>query len=574
MPGRPLPDSPAGFATATWADIAPYYDALADEPITRESVEEWLSAWSRLDELVSDAATLATIAYTGNTADPEAEAAHLRFSADIVPHVEEQDVRLAGRLLELGYTRPGLEQMVARFRTDAEIYREANISRFAELEALGASYQKITGTMTVAFDGERKTVAQMQPYLLSPDRATRERAFRAAAQPYIAARDELADGFDQMFALRQQVAATAGFATFQDYIFASYHRFDYTPADCERFHQAVEHAVVPAVERMLRRRRDRLAVDVLRPWDVQVDPYRTSPLHPFRTTEEFVAGGRRIFQRVDACLGEEFGLMADAGLLDLDNRGGKAPGGYCTTLQASGRPFIFMNAVGIPDDVTTLLHESGHCFHSFAAHHFPLVWQRQTGMEAAELASMSMELLASPHLAQPSGYYTPRDARHARLAHLEDVLMALAHIASVDAFQRWIYTSGQGGDRDARDRAWLEIRARFEPAVDWSGLETERVARWYRQLHIFLAPFYYIEYGIAQLGALQVWRNSLHDPAQAVADYRHALSLGGTRPLPEIYAAAGARLIFDPEGMGELVSLLEERMTELRERIEDSAAVA
>jgi oligoendopeptidase F len=223
-----------------------------------------------------------------------------------------------------------------------------------------------------------------------------------------------------------------------------------------------------------------------------------------------------------------------------------------------------MNAVGVPDDVQTLVHEAGHCFHDFAAHALPYAWQRHTGHEAAELASMSMELLAMPYLAKPEGYYSLEDARSAWLEHLEDVLTSLVHIASVDAFQAWIYTNAAGGDAAARDAKWLELRARFEQGVDWSGLDRERVARWYRQLHIFELPFYYIEYGIAQLGALQVFRNAVRNERDAVAAYKRFLALGGTRPLPELYKAAGVELIFDAARMKELVAFVEERIEMLR----------
>jgi oligoendopeptidase F len=256
--------------------------------------------------------------------------------------------------------------------------------------------------------------------------------------------------------------------------------------------------------------------------------------------------------------------MIDERLLDLDSRKGKAPGGYCETLHFRGRPFIFMNAVGLVDDVMTLMHEAGHAFHAFAAHAQPLIWQRHPGSEAAELASMSMELLAGPHLAQPVGFFTDEDFRSAWLEHLEDVLLSLVHIAAVDAFQDWIYTSADGGDAAARDSAWLRVRARFERGVDWTGLDRERVARWYRQLHVFQYPFYYIEYGIAQVGALQVWRNSIRDRSGAVARYREALGLGAVRPLPEIYRAAGARLSFDSATMGELVDLVEGEIDRVR----------
>ncbi len=558
-----LPASPDAFASATWPEIAPYYERLAAAPLDAATVEAWLAEWSRLEELVGEAGTLAMTAYTGDTADPALEASYLRFSTEVFPQMDEQQVRLARRLLELGWSRPDLEQLLAQFRTDAAIFREENVPLFAELEAHGAAYQKITGGLTVLWDGERKTIPQLQPHLQSRDRAERERAFRLGAGAYLAKRDELAALFDRMYDLRQRVARIAGFDDYEQYVFQAKHRFDYTPADCRRFHAAVESTVVPAVERLFEERRRRLGLASLRPWDLGVDPEQRPALRPFETTGEFVGAAQRIFAAVDPELGAQFALMAEEGLLDLESRAGKAPGGYCTKLPFRGRPFIFMNAVGVADDVNTLVHEAGHCFHAFLGHRQPFIWQRGTGSEAAELASMSMELLAAPHLAAPVGYYSPLDARRAQVEHLEDVLISLPHIASVDAFQSWIYSSGMGGDAAARDAAWLAIRARFEPGLDWSGLEAERVARWYRQLHIFEYPFYYIEYGIAQLGALQVWRRSLEDPAGAVADYKRALALGATLPLPDLYAAAGAHLTFDSATMGELVGLIEEQLAAL-----------
>lgn len=560
----PLPPSPESLADATWEDIAPYYESLAEQPLTLENVEEWLASWSRLEELVGEASVLASIAYTSDTTDPAKEAAHLRFAAEISPRRDEQEVRLARRLLELGWSRSDMEMALRRFATDAEIFREENLPHFAALEELESGYEKVVGAITVDWEGERKTVAQLQPFLKSPQRPVRERAFRAMAAPYMSARDELADLFDEMYARRQRIAHNAGFADFRGYIFAAKHRFDYTPEDCARFHRGVEATVVPALGRLHAERSRTLRLTPLRPWDLHVDEQAAPPLVPFQGADELVARSRRVFERVDAELGERFRDMAEAGLLDLESRPGKAPGGYCATLPFRGKPFVFMNAVGVPDDVSTLVHEAGHCFHSFATRALPYVWQRRTGMEAAELASMSMELLAMPHLARPDGFYEPPDVRRAWLEQLEDTLAGLAHIACVDAFQAWLYTSGQGGNREARDAVWLEIRQRFEPSVDWSGLEGERIARWYRQAHIFVAPFYYIEYGIAQLGALQVWRASLEDPLRAVTNYKSALALGGTRPLPEMYAAAGAALMFDGESMAPLVDLLERRIMELR----------
>jgi oligoendopeptidase F len=565
-----LPSTPAALSKARWEDIVPYFDDLAERPLDETTIEGWLHSWSTLEELVTEAAALAMIAYTIETADPEKEADHLRFSTEILPKMEERSVELARRLVESGYRTVALETTLARFRTAIEIFREANVPVFSELEELSARYQRITGSMTVEWEGQERPLPQLQPFLKSPDRAVRERAFRAAASPYVGKRDELAGLFDRMYELRQRAARNAGFANFRDYIFPAKFRFDYTPADCERFHDAIEQTVAPAVERMLAVRRRRLSLETLRPWDLAVDPYRKTPLRPFSTTEEFVGRARSVFGQVDPSLGSEFQTMIDERLLDLDSRKGKAPGGYCETLHHRGRPFIFMNAVGLVDDVMTLLHEAGHAFHAFASHQQPLIWQRHPGSEAAELASMSMELLAGVHLSQPVGYFTAEDHRSAWLEHLEDILLSLVHIASVDAFQTWIYTSGEGGDAAARDAAWLRIRRRFERGVDWSGLDRERVARWYRQLHVFMYPFYYIEYGIAQIGALQVWRNSRRNQAGAVARYREALALGAVRGLPEIYRAAGAELTFDAAKISDLVRLVESEIERVRSELPGS----
>jgi oligoendopeptidase F len=358
-----------------------------------------------------------------------------------------------------------------------------------------------------------------------------------------------------------QTARNAGFAEYESYAFRAKCRFDYTPADCRRFHEAVEAVVVPAVERIMARRRASLGVTTVRPWDTAPDPEGREPIRPFREARELIDTSRRIVGRVAPAFGAQFQAMMDGQLLDLDVRKGKAPGGYCETLQYRGRPFIFMNAVGVLDDVSTLLHEAGHAFHAFEAHAQPLIWQRHPGLEMCELASMSMELLASPYLGKESGgFFSDEELARARVEHLEDVLVTLSHVASVDAFQSWIYTSGAGRDRDARDEAWLRVRSRFERGIDWSGLDRERITRWYRQLHIFLYPFYYIEYGIAQIGALQVWRNSLKDQPGAVERYRQALVQGNTRSLPELYRAAGVEFTFDARVIGELVAQVEEEL--------------
>jgi oligoendopeptidase F len=563
--GLTLPGSPDAFKNATWEDILPYYDALAVRPLDLSNVEAWLADWSAFESLLSEAGALASFAYTCDTSDPAREEAQLRFGTQISPRAREQRVRLQARLVELDYERPGLETTVQRFRNQMQLFSAANVPLFAQLSKLETEWSKVNGAMTVEWDGEEKTPSQLLPFLQSNDRSLRERAFTLRAKPYIEQRDALAEIFDRMYDLRQHVAQNAGFDNFRDFTHREKNRFDYTPEDCLRFHEAVETSVLPAVKRIMDRRRRQMRLDSLRPWDVTADTMGRPALRPFEDIPTFIDRAGAVFGRVDPDFRTYYRSMADADLLDLDNRKGKAPGAYCQTLAFRKMPLIFMNAVGVDRDVSTLLHESGHAFHSLEASKLPLLFQRHPGSEMAEVASMSMELLAAPFIDQESGgYYSAEDARRSRAELLEGILLFFPHCASVDAFQHWIYLEEDGRDADARDRKWLELRTRFEgPSVDWSGLDAERIARWYQQPHFFGSPFYYIEYGIAQLGALQVWRNSLQDGPDAVRKYREALALGATRALPDLFKAAGARLIFDSDGMGELISLVEQELAKL-----------
>jgi oligoendopeptidase F len=560
-----LPESPDAFKEATWDDVRPFYEELASRPLDVTSVESWLADWSRFESLLSEASALAGFDYSCDTADPARESAQLRFGAQISPKAQEQRVKLQGRLVTLGYVRAGLETTVERFRNQMRVFNEANVPIAAQLSRLTTTWSKLIGAMSVEWDGVEKTPAQLLPYLESPDRSVRERAFKLRAKPYSEQRAAISDIFDDMYDLRQRTAINAGFENFRDYAHQEKNRFAYTPGDCMRFHEAVEKAVLPAVGRILDRRRRTMKVDRLRPWDTTVDPLGRPALTPFADIDTFVGRAGAVFGHVDPDFRSYFEAMVDANLLDLENRKGKAPGAYSQTLSFRKQPLIFMNAVGVDDDVRTLLHESGHAFHSFEAARLPILFQRHPGSEMAEVASMSMELLAAPFIGEASGgYYDEDEERRSRIEHLEGIVMFFPHCASVDAFQQWIYVEDAGRDRDARDAKWLELRARFEgDGVDWDGLDRERIARWYQQPHFFSSPFYYIEYGIAQLGALQVWRNSLKDRKEAVRKYRAALALGATRPLPELFEAAGARLIFDSAGMSELIAVVEEEIAKL-----------
>ncbi len=358
--------------------------------------------------------------------------------------------------------------------------------------------------------------------------------------------------------LRKTIATNAQCDTYRDYRWIQLLRFDYTPENCAEFHDAIQQVVVPAAKQIYEKRRRQMGVDTLRPWDLAVDPLGRAALRPFGDASELGAKCGAMFERVDPQLGEYFGVMRREKLLDLENRKGKAPGGYCTHFAYAGHPFIFMNAVGIHDDVQTMLHEAGHAFHVFETNDLPFAQQKETSMEFAEVASMSMELLAGPYLAKRfGGFYSEADAARARIEHLEENLLFWPYMALVDAFQHWVYTHHEAAANAAEcDAKWGELWDRFMVSIDYAGFEDFKVTGWHRKLHIHCYPYYYVEYGLAQLGAVQVWRNSLADRAGAVAAYRKALALGGTASLPALFDAAGAKLALDAPTLQEAVDLM------------------
>lgn len=556
-----LPDNVEEFNGQDWQAVEPYYQELADRSLTPETAAAWLRDWSKLEALLQDTFTLLNTAYHLDTENAEKQAAVARFLAEIYPKALIANERLKRKLIESGVDLPEQAIMLRGFRNDLELFREENVPLISQVEQLSLQYQQIMGAMTVQFDGQERTVQQLLPYLLRTDRTVREAAWRAGRERQMQDRAALHDLFDQMLAARRQIAANAGFANYRDYRFRELGRFDYTPDDCRKFHAAIEQVVVPAVQKRLARRREKMGLDALRPWDLAVDPAGRPPLKPFEQVDTLIAKSQAIFRHVDPTLAGYFDTMARENLLELDNRKGKAPGGYCTTFYIRQRPFIFMNAVGVHGDVQTLLHEGGHAFHSFEMNPLPLIWNSNIPMEIAEVASMSMELLAAPYITE---FYSPAEAARARLEHLEGTLSFLPYMAVVDAFQHWMYENPDHSHAE-RDAKWLELHARFMPGVDWSGLEEERASLWQRQLHIYEVPFYYVEYGIAQVGAWQVWQNSLRDPRAALQNYRAALALGYTRPLPELYHAAGADFFAfgDESRLAELVALIEGQLASL-----------
>ena len=522
-----------------WSQIEPLFDALDARPIdTRDQLEGWLDDWSELIACIHEEGSVRHIRMTIDTVNEDYENAYLHFISEIQPKLKPRQHALQERYVsspargELSDYYDVLDRSTVN---DVELFREDNVPLETEDQKLGQRYQKLTGAMTVQFQGEERTLQQMARFLEEPQRDVRQEAWELVTERRLQDRETLNEIYDELLKIRQTRAENAGFENFRDYAFRLRERFDYSPEDCVEFQDAVETHIVPLKRELEQQRQDALGVEALRPWDLEVDPHNRDPLRPFTSADELIDGCAKVFSKVDLELGSQFQQMADLGLLDLESRKGKAPGGYQAMLAERRFPFIFMNAVGRNGDLRTLLHEGGHAFHTFAARDEPLVQYRHAPIEFAEVASMSMELLSHPHW---EVFYDADSAERARQDHLERIADILPWIATIDAFQHWIYTH-PGHSVEQREETWLQLRTRFGGVDDWSGFETARRNEWHRQLHLFLIPFYYIEYGIAQLGSLGMWLQAQEDPQKALANYRSALGLGGSRPLPELFDAAG-----------------------------------
>ncbi|MGH7950465.1 MAG: M3 family oligoendopeptidase [Limisphaerales bacterium] len=546
-----------------WPQIAPLFDQLKNRaPQIKSSaeLEQWLFDWSELDAALGEESTRRYIAMTCHTDNADAEKAYLHFVENIEPQLKPREFALE----KIYVAHPLREQLPQKrfhvfdrdVKNHVELFRPENVPLETEEAKLSQQYQKLSGVLTVNFCGEEKTLVQMGRYLEEPDRALRREAWELVAKRRLQEADKFDEILDAQIKLRQQIAQNAGFKNYRDYSFRKFGRFDYTPDDCKKFHGAVEKEIMPIVRELQAQRRAQLKLEKLRPWDLAVDPLNRPPLKPFAQVGEMVSRTQKIFDSLDGELARGFKQMDDLKLLDLDNRKGKAPGGYQSTLSESRLPFIFMNAVGLQRDVETILHEAGHAFHALATREEDLYPYRSAPIEFCEVASMSMELLGNEFIEE---FYSAADAKRARRVHLEGIVGIFAWIATVDAFQHWIYTH-PNHTRDERRKAWLDLMDRFNGDVDWSNYENARANLWHRQLHIFLHPFYYIEYGIAQLGALQVWANSKRDKAKALNDYKKSLALGGSRPLPELFSAAGCHFEFSQETIRPLAKMLREEL--------------
>lgn len=540
---------PGGFDPSNVEAVEGLYSKLeACDVSTREALEAFILDWEELSAVLEEENIASYVDMSSDTSNADYEARYMRYVENIMPVFEQRGFAIKQKIVgspavsDLG---PNYAMLLRDIKAEVGLFREENVPLSMEEIKLGQEYEKLTGNETAEFEGKTYTLTQLRPFLQEPDRRVREGAWRARAQVKLQDAATVDGIFDKMYELRSRIAHNAGFANYRDYMFQAYKRFDYTPEDCLGFHAAIEKHVVPLVQADWERRRHLLGLGSLRPWDTDVDPYAAKPLRPFETVDRLKEGGKRVVSQVDPQLGDFLDTMVRDGLLDLENRPGKAPGAYCISLPDSLVPYIHMNAVGMKHDVDTLLHEGGHAFHYFLARDLPLKSYHSTGAEFSEVASMSMELLSRPYMSE---FYSEEELGRLLDDQLRTVLSMLPWIAMLDSFQHWVYTAEDHGP-EARRAKWREIEQRFRPGLDWTGLEQYRDIGW-QYLHVFVYPFYYVEYGIAQLAALQVWLRSLEDLRGAVEAYKQALSLGGSRPLPELFQAAGLQFGMDDRIVG------------------------
>lgn len=566
-----LPTDANSILALTWSDYEPIYQELEVRPLSSETIEAWLKDWSRVAETADEHYWRLYIATTVNTADAAVGEAFNKYLENIQPAVKIAEQKLKDKLLASGLSPKSFETALRMMRAESEIFTEENLPLLANEEKLGVEYHKVTGSLSILWEGEERTPQQMYSVLCDPDRSIRQRAWEALDARRSQERQTINGIWERFLAIRTKIAEVAGMPDYRAYAWKQKFRFDYSPEDCRSFHAAIRQVFVPAAERVYERRKRRLGIEAIRPWDVYVDPRGVAPIKPYETMDEFKTKLHAIFKNVDPEFGNYFQIMMDEDLLDLESRKNKAPGGYSLGLHVAHRPFVFINNTHTPFDVQTMLHEGGHAFHEFErAHcHFYQRGEIYLPAEFAEVASMSMELLASPYKTKEhGGFYTDQEHARTMIELLEDIIIILPYIALVDAFQHWIYENpGLSSEASNCEEKWGELWDQYMVGIDYSGLEDSKKTYWHRQGHIFGSPFYYVEYGLAQLGAVQVWANARRDQKKAVSDYRKALALGATVPLPELFAAAGAKFAFDAGTLTEVLDLLEEAIGEMEAKL-------
>jgi oligoendopeptidase F len=556
LPRKFLPED---FTITTWDKLEPYFLELEQREINSSAeLEDWLRDSSELEAVVSEDASWRQIRMTCDVESKELQQAFAYFMMEIQPKIQPIADRLNRKLID----NPYLKQLdhekfftyIRNVKKSIDLYRDENVPIQAELSVMQQQFGQIAGKMTVEVNAKEYTLQQAAKFLENPDRRLREEVYRKINERRLQDRNELNHLYTQLVEKRDSIAKNAGFKNYRDYKFIELGRFDYTKQECFQFHEAVKQQVLPLVNEINERKKDKLGLDTLRPWDVEAEPGNVKPLHPFETADELLGKSIDVFERLQPFFADCLRKMKAMNRLDLESRKGKAPGGYNCPLAETGAPFIFMNAAGQMHDVTTMLHEGGHAIHSFLTHPLELSGFKEYPMEIAEVASMAMELFT---MDQWKIFFANEDELlRAKEQQLERVITIFPWVATVDKFQHWVYENPNHTEEE-RAQNWMRILNEFtSPVIDFSGLEEYRRYAWQRQLHLFEVPFYYIEYGIAQLGAIGLWKQYKAKKEQALNNYTNALALGGTKTLPELYKAAGLKFDFSSEHIRSLMEFV------------------
>ncbi len=560
---------PEDFTVTAWEKLEPYFKNLLEREInSKNELEQWLKDVSELEAVLSEDGCWRQIKMTCDTENKQLQEAFTLFMMEIQPKAQPWADKLNHKLVDCPFTKELDQQkfftLLRTVKKNIELFREENIPLLAELNVMQQQYGMICGKMTVNVNGQEYTLQQATKFLEHNDRSLRESVYRKIGNRRLQDKEALNELFSKLLEKRHRVAVNAGFINFRDYKFVEMGRFDYNPEDCFRFHRAVKEKVMPLVNDIYERKKKKLAVETLRPWDLEAHSADEKPLNPFKSGDELIEKSIACFNQLYPFFADCLRKMKSMGHLDLDSRKGKAPGGYNCPLAESGAPFIFMNAAGQMDDVTTLLHEGGHAVHSFLVHPLELNSFKEYPTEIAEVASMAMELFTMDYW--HVFFNDEQEMKQAKEHQLERVITIFPWIATIDKFQHWLYENPSHSDEERMEK-WTEIFNEFtSPELDVSGLEEYRRWFWQKQLHLFEVPFYYIEYGIAQLGAIGLWKQFKENKEQALNNYTTALAYGGTKTLPDLYRAAGLQLDFSPVVVGELMDFVLREMTAFTKR--------
>ena len=557
---------PADFILTDWAGLEPLFIELTNRTInSKEELENWLQDLSELEAFISEDACWRQIKMTCDTTDKSLEDAFTYFCMEIQPQMQPYADALNKKLIACPFTE-ALDKAeyftyLRSVKKSIDLFRTENIPLQAELSVLQQQYGTIAGKMTIEMNGQEYTLQQAAQFLENEDRAVREEAYKKIQERRLQDKDAMHELFTSLIQKRHQVAVNAGFENYRDYKFVELGRFDYTKEDCFQFHEAVKLHVLPLIDKIYARKKQKLGLDVLKPWDTEAEPSGTKPLRPFTDGKDLYEKSVACFEQLNPFFADCLRKMNELKHFDLESRKGKAPGGYNCPLAESGAPFIFMNAAGQMSDVTTMVHEGGHAIHSFLAHPLSLSAFKEYPMEIAEVASMAMELFTMNHW--QSFFDNDTDLNRAKEHQLERTITIFPWIAIIDKFQHWVYEN-PNHTIEERTNNWTAILKEFSTnSIDYTGLDMYRAIGWQRQLHLFEVPFYYIEYGIAQLGAIGMWMQYQKNPNQALENYMNALALGGTKTLPELYQTAGLEFNFSPIYVKHLMDFTNEELEKL-----------